>query len=69
MDVNENFVAKNHVAGKAGSREKLTRTLNKGLLNSILVGSNQMPLTAWKHTERNRHRDRKKFLMKRQGLA
>ena len=22
-----------------------------------------MPLTAWKHTERNRHRDRKKYVM------
>ena len=33
----------------------------------IQVGSNQMPLTAWKHTERHRHR--KKYLMKLQGIA
>ena len=23
-----------------------------------------MPFTAWKHTERNRHKDRKKYLVK-----
>ena len=28
-----------------------------------------MHLTAWKHTERNRHRDRKFFLLKLQGVA
>ena len=28
-----------------------------------------MPLTAWKHTERNRHRDRKKYLVKFQGVS
>ena len=32
-------------------------------LNSILVGSNEMPFTAWKHTERKRQRDRKKDVM------
>ena len=31
------------------------------------VGSNQMPLTAWKHTERNRHRDRKKVFSANSG--
>ena len=34
-----------------------------GHLNSIKVGSNEMPFTAWKHTERNRQRDRKKYVM------
>ena len=29
----------------------------------MLVGSNEMPFTAWKHTERNRQRDRKKYVM------
>jgi hypothetical protein len=27
------------------------------------VGSNEMPFTAWKQTERNRQRDRKKYVM------
>ena len=27
------------------------------------LGSNEMPFTAWKHTERNRQRDRKKYVM------
>ena len=44
-------------------------TPGSGLLNSIQVGSNQMPLTAWNHTEENRHRDRKKYLVKFQGVA
>ena len=35
----------------------------QGHLNSIQVGSNEMPFTAWKHTERNRQRDRKKYVM------
>ena len=26
-----------------------------------------MPLTAWKHTERNRHTDRKKYLSQTSG--
>ena len=29
----------------------------------VRVGSNEMPFTAWKHTERNRQRDRKKYVM------
>ena len=33
------------------------------------VGSNEMPFTAWKHTERNRHRDRKKYSFELQGVA
>ena len=33
------------------------------------LGSNRKPQTAWKHTERTRHRDRKKYLMKLQGIA
>ena len=28
-----------------------------------------MPLTAWKHTERNRHRDRKKFTETSRGCV
>ena len=28
-----------------------------------MVGSNEMPFTAWKHTERNRQKDRKKYVM------
>ena len=35
----------------------------KDHLNSIYVGSNEIPFTAWKHTERNRQRDRKKYVM------
>ena len=27
------------------------------------VGSNEMPFTGWKHTERNRQRDIKKYVM------
>ena len=32
-----------------------------------MVGSNQIPLTAWKHAERNRHRDRKKVFSEVSG--
>ena len=39
---------------------KKARSYLQGHLNSMQVGSNRMQFTAWKHTERNRHRDRKK---------
>ena len=34
----------------------------KGYLDNIQVGSNQMPFTAWEHTERNKQRNRKSML-------
>ena len=30
----------------------------------MYVGSNEMPFTAWKHEERNRRKDRQKYLLK-----
>ena len=37
--------------------------------NSIQVGSNGMPITAWKDDERNRHKDRQMYLIKLQWVA
>ena len=38
-------------------------------LNSIKIGSNRMLLTAWKHTERKRHKNRKDYLLLHLGFV
>ena len=49
-------------------RKRVNQARDYGLLNSILVGSNQKPVTAWKHTERNKHGDRKSIFLNFRGL-